>query len=204
MRDETSNAAGPGLSDAPLTLRLGIPGATSISIQRRVQDSRFATRYFVGAGIDVGGGPDSLALFGEMFPLIRRVFIYDQQQGDAQFLANVADNAFDFLYSSHCLEHVRDPEEALGNWIRVVRPGGHLVISVPDEDLYEQGQWPRRSTRTTRRPSRYASEHRGRRCRSIFFSCWRGSPAWRSRSASRRSITPIATGRRAMTRREPR
>ncbi len=142
MTGEFSNAAGPETPDPPLMLRLGIPGATSISIQRRVQDSRFATRYFVGAGIDVGGGPDSLALFGEMFPLIRRVVVYDQQQGDAQLLANVADNAFDFLYSSHCLEHVRDPAQALANWIRVVRPGGHLVISVPDEDLYEQGEWP--------------------------------------------------------------
>jgi hypothetical protein len=24
----------------------------------------------------------------------------------------------------------------------VVRPGGHLVVIVPDEDLYEQGVWP--------------------------------------------------------------
>jgi hypothetical protein len=32
----------------------------------------------------------------------------------------------------------------LGNWIRVVRPGGHLVVSVQDEDLYEQGVWPSR------------------------------------------------------------
>jgi hypothetical protein len=24
----------------------------------------------------------------------------------------------------------------------VVRSGGHLVVSVPDEDLYEQGVWP--------------------------------------------------------------
>jgi SAM-dependent methyltransferase len=37
---------------------------------------------------------------------------------------------------------MRDPVESLHNWIRVVRPGGHLVISVPDEDLYEQKVWP--------------------------------------------------------------
>ena len=142
MTDEPKNAVGPETPNPELTFHPGIPGATCISIQRRVQDSRFATRYFVGNGIDVGGGRDSLALFGEMFPLMRHVVLYDQEHGDAQFLSNVADDAFDFLYSSHCLEHVRDPAEALGNWIRVVRPGGHLVISVPDEDLYEQGQWP--------------------------------------------------------------
>ena len=137
MKEITADEA-----QGPFALHLGIPGATCISMQRRVRDARFATRYFVGNGIDVGGGPDSLALYTEFFPLVRRVVVYDQPQGNAQLLENVRDGAFDFLYSSHCLEHVHDPAEALRNWVRVVRPGGHLVFSVPDEDLYEQGAWP--------------------------------------------------------------
>jgi SAM-dependent methyltransferase len=120
----------------------GVPGVTAISMQRRVQDSRFATRYFRGYGLDVGGGVDSLALYREFFPLTKGIFVYDRPHGDAQLLANVPDDSFDFLYSSHCLEHLRDPAEALANWLRVVRAGGHLVINVPDEDLYEQGNWP--------------------------------------------------------------
>ena len=28
------------------------------------------------------------------------------------------------------------------NWFRVLKPGGHLIVTVPDEDLYEQGQFP--------------------------------------------------------------
>lgn len=136
---ESNNLVKPA---GTLGLSLGIPGATCISIQRRVRDARFALRYFVGKGIDIGGGNDSLGLYQEFFPLIKELTIYDQPQGDAQYLSNVPDNAYDFLFSSHCLEHVRDSFEALGNWVRVVRPNGHLVISVPDEDLYEQGQWP--------------------------------------------------------------
>lgn len=128
----------------------GVPGVTAISMQRRLQDSRFATRYFRGNGLDVGGGGDSLALYREFFPLIKNIFVYDRPHGDAQLLANVADETFDFLYSSHCLEHLRNPREALQNWLRVIRPGGHLVINVPDEDLYEQGQWP----------SRFNSDHK--------------------------------------------
>lgn len=127
---------------ANLLVRHGVSGATVISMQRRVMDSRFARRYFVGNGIDVGGGADPLALYVELFPLMRNVINYDYPQGDAQKLANVDDASFDFLFSSHCLEHLRDPFEALSNWIRVVKPGGHLVIDVPDEDLYEQGVWP--------------------------------------------------------------
>ena len=132
----------PNRRNGDLDVHMGVPGATVISMQRRMHDSRFATRYFVGTGIDVGGGQDSLALYVELFPLIRNVVIYDAPQGDAQKLANVDDGAFDFLFSSHCMEHMRNPVEALGNWIRVVKPGGHLVISIPDEDLYEQGVFP--------------------------------------------------------------
>jgi SAM-dependent methyltransferase len=142
MAETAAMKVGPTTPNENLVIRSGLGGGTSISMQRRAHDHRFATRYFVGHGIDVGGGYDSLALFVELFPLIRNVAIYDSPQGDAQKLANVDDGSFDFLFSSHCLEHVRDATEALMNWIRVVRRGGHLIISVPDEDLYEQGVWP--------------------------------------------------------------
>jgi SAM-dependent methyltransferase len=128
--------------DQPRIVRGNHFGVTAISMLRRAHDARFATRYFRGDGIDVGGGWDSLSLCKELFPLIGHVFIYETEHGDAQMLANVGDATFDFLYSSHCLEHLRDPGEALHNWIRVVKPGGFLVIDVPDEDLYEQGIWP--------------------------------------------------------------
>jgi hypothetical protein len=54
-------------------LRGGGAGGTCVSMQRRMCDSRFARRYFVGRGIDVGGGEESLALYAELFPLIRDV-----------------------------------------------------------------------------------------------------------------------------------
>jgi len=119
---------GPHSRNGELKLIVGgTCGGTALSMQRRVHDSRFATRYFVGCGLDVGGGHDSLALYVELFPLIRNVVIYDAPQGDAQKLANVDDHSFDFLFSSHCLEHVRDPVEALSNWIRdqARRPSRH-------------------------------------------------------------------------------
>lgn len=127
-----------------LQLRANVPGVTSISLLRRVHDARFATRYFKGFGLDVGGGNDSLALYLEFFPLVKNLIVYEQEQGDGQYLANLPDESFDFLFSSHCLEHLRDPAVALGNWLRVVKPGGHLVFQIPDEDMYEQGVWPSR------------------------------------------------------------
>ena len=115
---------------------------TSKALMRRIHDSRFATRYFVGHGMDIGAGPDALGQYVEMFPLMQGCRSWDVKDGDAQLLAGVADASLDFAHSSHCLEHMRDPREALHHWLRVLRPGGHLVVLVPDEDLYEQGVFP--------------------------------------------------------------
>src|SRR5258706_268998 len=114
----------------------------SKSIRRRLADASFATRYFVGSGLDVGGKPDPLALYVELFPRVSSVRTWDWEDGDEQFLAGVEDASYDFVHSSHCLEHLVDPRAGIANWFRVLRPGGHLVVIVPDEDLYEQGVFP--------------------------------------------------------------
>lgn len=114
----------------------------SKSIPRRLRDVRFATRYFVGSGVDIGGRPDPLTLYREFFPGITALRTWDIEDGDAELMQGVADGAFDFVFSSHCLEHLRDPRKGLANWLRVTKPGGHIVITIPDEDLYEQGVWP--------------------------------------------------------------
>lgn len=115
---------------------------TSKSIMRRLHDARFATRYFVGEGIDIGAGTDPVSLYSELFPLMRKLRIWDVEHGDAQYLQGVPDENLDFVHSSHCLEHMVDPAIALQNWFRVLKPGGHLVVLVPDEDMYEQGVFP--------------------------------------------------------------
>ena len=114
----------------------------SKSIPRRLNDSNFLRKYFVGNGIDIGGKPDPLELYKELFPLMDEVKTWDWEDGDAQFLATVENETYDFVFSSHCLEHLVDPLIGLQNWMRVVKPNGHLVITVPDEDLYEQGVFP--------------------------------------------------------------
>lgn len=112
------------------------------SIFRKLNDSRFATRYLVGDGIDIGSGDDPLLLYHEFFPLMRSCKPWDLPDGDAELLATVDDNIYDFVYSSHCLEHLHDPHVAINNWLRVLKPGGHMICTIPDEDLYEQGVFP--------------------------------------------------------------
>jgi ubiquinone/menaquinone biosynthesis C-methylase UbiE len=114
----------------------------SKAISRRLHSPNFLSRYFVGDGVDIGGAPDPLSLYKELFPLIKSVRIWDWPDGDAQYLSGVENETFDFVHSSHCLEHLHDPFEGLRNWSRVIKPGGHLIVTIPDEDLYEQGIFP--------------------------------------------------------------
>ncbi|MFT6581929.1 MAG: SAM-dependent methyltransferase [Alphaproteobacteria bacterium] len=109
---------------------------------RRLNEPNFITRYFLGDGVDIGGAPDPLSMYAELFPMMRSVRVWDLKDGDAQNMAGVKDETYDFVHSSHCLEHIVDPEIGLRNWFRIIKPGGHLIVTVPDEDLYEQGIFP--------------------------------------------------------------
>lgn len=50
----------------------------------------------------------------------------------ADDLSPVADASQDFVMTSHLLEHVADPIRALREWHRVLRPGGQVVLILPD------------------------------------------------------------------------
>ena len=117
-------------------------GGTSTGVVRRLSDPNFLNRYFVGNGIDIGGRVDPLVAYREMFPRMAEVRTWDLNDGDAQFMEGVEDETYHFVYSSHCLEHLNDAQEGLRNWFRILKPGGHMVVVVPDEDLYEQGTFP--------------------------------------------------------------
>ena len=114
----------------------------SKSINRRMADPNFMNRYFYGDGIDIGGAPDPLFLYSELFPKLGEVRTWDIGDGDATLMEGVDENTYDFVHSSHCLEHLKNPEVGLKNWFRILKPRGYLIVTVPDEDLYEQGVFP--------------------------------------------------------------
>ena len=88
-----------------------------------------------GKGIDIGCGPDPVS------PMAGR---FDLEDGDANRITEYVKEQFDYVFSSHCLEHMHKPHEALLEWWQLVKPGGFLFFIVPDEDLYEQGVFPSR------------------------------------------------------------
>src|SRR6185503_4738983 len=46
------------------------------------------------------------------------------------------DFPFDTVFSSHFLEHLPNQYEAVCDWIGLLKPGGHLVLYLPDGDHY--------------------------------------------------------------------
>ncbi len=54
--------------------------------------------------------------------------------GEARAIPDVPEGSYDAVLGSHVIEHLADPLGALGEWQRVVRPGGHILLVVPHRD----------------------------------------------------------------------
>ncbi|HZW39724.1 MAG TPA: methyltransferase domain-containing protein [Ignavibacteriaceae bacterium] len=118
-----------------------VAAETTKAKSRRMREG-FYDKYVQGKGLDIGYGGDKL---------VDNEDIWDFEHGDAQFLNGVEDNKYDFVYSSHTLEHMVDAEEAIKNWFRVVKPGGYLLLYIPHRDLYEKKKTL---------PSRFNKDHK--------------------------------------------
>jgi predicted SAM-dependent methyltransferase len=51
---------------------------------------------------------------------------------DGATLTSVPDDSQDFLIACHLIEHIEDPIGAMKNWLRVLKPGGILFLTIPD------------------------------------------------------------------------
>lgn len=82
-----------------------------------------AAHFCQGAGLDVGAGrwalpgatPVDVILGGEAMAL--------------------PDGQWDYVFSSHCLEHLANPVAALEHWKSRIRPGGVLFLYLPHPDM---------------------------------------------------------------------
>jgi SAM-dependent methyltransferase len=98
--------------------------------------------FCVGYGLDLGFGGDPItehAIRVDMPQPYTRVGsepLPVQLGGQAEDLYWFRDGVLDFIYSSHLLEDYEDVEAVLREWLRVLRPGGRLIIFCPDEQAY--------------------------------------------------------------------
>lgn len=90
-------------------------------------------RFCVGVGLDIGCGPEP--------PIVSTAIAVDKRPPacivcDAATLP-FTDESLDYVYSSHCLEDFEDTASVLKEWLRVIKPKGHLVLFCPDQQAYE-------------------------------------------------------------------
>jgi SAM-dependent methyltransferase len=117
--------------------------------KRRVKEG-FYRKYIKGQGIDIGCGRIDTHDGADTISLTDCIH-HDKDMCDATTMDIYQDNQFDYVYASHVLEHLDDPVTAVKNWMRICKPGGVVIISVPHRDLYER-------KRTL--PSRWNEDHK--------------------------------------------
>lgn len=98
-----------------------------------------AAPYVRGLGLDIGCGPwkvfpHSIGLDGQAYPSL-------DNKGpnlvmDCRSLALFADSFFDYIFSSHFLEHVEEPAAVLAEWWRKLKVGGVLILYLPHKAHY--------------------------------------------------------------------
>jgi SAM-dependent methyltransferase len=71
---------------------------------------------------------------GDTFYFYKRRVPGCQYVAEASNLSRIASASYDFVLSSHCIEHVANPLQALAEWTRVLKEEGLLVLVVPHKD----------------------------------------------------------------------
>jgi SAM-dependent methyltransferase len=124
--------------------QLAVTQAASAGISR----ASIAAHYLRGLGLEIGALHRSLPLppgvsahyvdaapieqLRKRFPGIANIRPPDIVDNGEQ-LGTVADATYDFIIANHFLEHTENPFATLGNFVRVLRPGGRIYMAVPDK-----------------------------------------------------------------------
>lgn len=87
-----------------------------------------------GEGLDVGCGPDKVhpectGMDAGDYPNVTK--------GSAEKLPYEA-KQFDWVFSSHCLEHLDFPDKAIAEMVRVLKLDGTLILYLPYKDWYDK------------------------------------------------------------------
>lgn len=94
---------------------------------KRGNATRFITpvakQFCLGTGIDVGCG---------QWPL-EGALPWELKDGNDAL--TLPEGRYDYIYSSHCLEHLPDPIAALEHWRSRLREGGTLFLYLPHPDM---------------------------------------------------------------------
>lgn len=97
-------------------------------------------------GLDIRGIEPSMGEYSSTLEVCRRLIEHYGLPGDAVVDATgeaipYPDDSFDIVYSSNVLEHVGDPAAVLDEALRVLKPGGRLLVVVPNYGSWWEGHY---------------------------------------------------------------
>lgn len=90
-------------------------------------------KYCKGQGLDLGCG--NIKIKSDAIGIDLTNPNADMRQ-DVRLMPYYDNEHFDYIYSSHLLEEIEDTESTLKEWIRVIKPGGFLVLYQVDKEYY--------------------------------------------------------------------
>jgi hypothetical protein len=125
----------------------GSPRPAPLLLQSALPIRRWLARqYCHGEGIEIGALHDPTPILGhsrnvDRLPRKELEASYRMKGAlaevdyvcDAQDLTVIPNGSQAYLIANHILEHMENPLLALRNWLRVVRPGGCVFVTVPDK-----------------------------------------------------------------------
>lgn len=121
---------------------------TSKNHEHRLENGDYE-KYFKGKGIDIGyrGYKDNVK------PVADSIGVEFDYPGYDGIHLPFDDESLDYVHNSHCLEHIRTRllRKVLPEWLRVLKVGGYMIITVPHMFLYEKKE---------ELPSRWNGDHK--------------------------------------------
>ena len=122
---------------------------TEKSHDRRINEN-FYNLYLKGRGLDIGFRGNASQ---NIAPIMNSIGIDFGYKGYDGIYLPFDDMTMDFVYASHCMEHIIDKNLilCLQEWFRVLKINGFLIITVPHQYLYEK---------KLNLPSKYNPDHK--------------------------------------------